>query len=207
MQKTVEALFPFFKAFNDTAKELFASKAKKVAIKKGSILFFQGEVCPGILYLTEGVVKVYIQGDEGNEITLYTVEPGEQCVINTSSCVANTPALGSAVTLEDSSGYMLDCRTIKELMALSPSYQEYMFSLFAIKLTSLATLVEDIKFKSLEQRIVALLESQEGKSLELTHERLAQKMGTSRVVVSRVLKKLQNSGAVDIKRGSISLIF
>ncbi len=202
-QKIIEDKYCFFKDFNTQEKEIFFSHAKKVSFPKGQILFWQGDLCGGILFIESGTLKVYLQNENGDEITLYNVEVGEQCVVNTSSTITSTPALGSAVTLSDVEGYMLDVKSVKELMKYSSVYQEYMFSLFALKLTSLATLVEDIKFKSLKERILSFLKFKKSLKIVITHEKIAQNLGTSRVVVSRILKDLEKNGKIELHRGVI----
>jgi CRP/FNR family transcriptional regulator len=197
--------YSFFKDFTTLEKEKFFSRAKKVHFPKGEILFWQGDLCGGILYIQSGSIKVYLQNEDGDEITLYTVEAGEQCVINTSSAISLTPAMGSAVTLEEVSGYMLDSKSVKELMKESSVYQDYMFSLFALKLTTLATLVEDIKFKSLKTRVMSFLKSKNTPIIEITHDKIAQNLGTSRVVISRVLKELEKEGHIQLQRASIKV--
>lgn len=206
MQEKIEKLYSFFDNLSAYEKEKFFKHAKRVHFQKDEILFWQGDLCGGILYLNKGSVKVYIQNDDGDEITLYTLNPGEQCVINTASSLSLSPALGSAVTLSEVYGYMLDSQIVKELMIQSSSYQEYMFSLFALKLTSLATLIEDLKFKPLKERIVKFLYSKKTTKIEITHENIAQNLGTSRVVVSRILKELEKNKKVSLGRGSIRLL-
>jgi CRP/FNR family transcriptional regulator len=203
LQEKIEKLYSFFSKFTKQEKEKFFTHAKKVSFSKGQILFLQGEMCSGILYLESGSLKVYLQGDDGNEITLYSVEAGEQCIVNTSSSISKTPALGSAIALSDIEGYMLETKNVKEMMSESDSYQEYMFSLFSMKLTSLATLVEDLKFKPLKQRVLHFLQSKNSKEIKITHEKIAQNLGTSRVVISRVLKELEKSKKLKLKRGII----
>ena len=205
MQEKIEKLYSFFSKFTDDEKKRFFTHAKKVSFNKGQILFLQGEMCAGILYIESGSLKVYLQGDDGKEITLYSVEAGEQCIVNTSSTISKTPALGSAIALSDIQGYILETKNVKEMMSESSTYQEYMFSLFSMKLTSLATLVEDLKFKPLKQRVWLFLKSKNSKEIEITHEKIAQNLGTSRVVISRVLKQLEKSKKIKLGRNVITI--
>ncbi|NOX15751.1 MAG: Crp/Fnr family transcriptional regulator [Epsilonproteobacteria bacterium] len=206
MQEKIEKLYSFFNNLDSAKKDKFFAHAKRVNFKKGNILFWQGDLCESILYLEKGSVKVYMQNEEGEEITLYTLNPGEQCVINTSSSISSTPAIGSAVTLSDVQGFMLDSKIVKELMSESRAYQEYMFSLFSLKLTSLATLVEDLKFKPLKYRVLKFLKSKNTKEIKITHEEIAQNLGTSRVVVSRILKELEKNKKIRLNRGIITYL-
>ena len=91
-------------------------------------------------------------------------------------------------------------------MIKSPSYQQYIFSLFAIKFSALTTLIEDIKFKKLDVRILESLKMKNEKFISITHEELANNLGTSRVVISRVLKDLENKNLIKLHRKKIELL-
>ncbi|WP_024954226.1 Crp/Fnr family transcriptional regulator [Sulfurospirillum arcachonense] len=205
LHKTIEESYCFFKNLSSKEKKVFFNHAKRVCFPKGQILFWQGDLCEGILYLETGSLKVYLQNENGDEITLYTLEAGEQCVVNTSSTISSTPALGSAVSLSEISGYILDKNSVKKLMKESLAYQEHMFNIFTLKLTSLATLIEDIKFKPLKTRILSFLKNKKINKIHITHEKIAQNMGTSRVVISRILKDLEKEGELELYRGYIML--
>jgi len=88
-------------------------------------------------------------------------------------------------------------------MTQSSEYLRFMFSLFSIRLAALATLVEDIKFKRLDIRLLEWLKQQKTDHIEMTHEQIALQLGTSRVVVSRLLKELEHKGKVHLERGAI----
>lgn len=76
-------------------------------------------------------------------------------------------------------------------MHQNKNYQQYIFSLYTIRMSSLATLIEDIKFKRLDERILKCLGTQEGPNIDIKHDELANVLGTSRVVISRTLKELE----------------
>lgn len=89
-------------------------------------------------------------------------------------------------------------------MSQSPEYLSFIFSLFTLRLASLATLVEDIKFKRLDVRLLEWLAHQENNRIEMTHEQIATQLGTSRVVISRLLKDLEHKGKLKLERGAIN---
>ena len=91
-------------------------------------------------------------------------------------------------------------------MIKSPSYQKYIFSLFAIKFTALTTLIEDIKFKRLDSRILDFLKQKRSNFIEITHEELANELGSSRVVISRILKDLEHKNLIKLHRKKIELL-
>jgi len=140
------------------------------------------------------------------KIPLYALKEGEQCVINTSSTISQTPAIGTAQSLSDVEGWMVSEEVVKYLMHCSPSYLNYVFSLFTIKLDALATLIQDIKFKKLDSRILEWLRAHPSKIVQSTHEEIAEALGTSRVVISRVLKDLEKQNFVKLHRKAIEIL-
>lgn len=195
--------FTFYSHLSPELQVFVHNHARPITVPKNTILFYQGDVCKDILFLTDGSVRLYIQGEGVEEITLYTLKPGEQCVVNTASLVAQNVAIGTAITQSDIQGYLLDHESIRSLMAQSSEYLSFMFSLFTVRLSSLATLLEDIKFKRLDARLLEWLEHQEANRIEMTHEQIATQLGTSRVVISRLLKDLEHKGKVHLERGAI----
>jgi len=195
--------FTFFFHLSPALQQFVHTHARPITVPKNTILFYQGDVCQDILFLTEGNVRLYIQGEGVEEITLYTLKPGEQCVVNTASLVSQNVAIGTAVTESEIHGYLLDHESVRSMMIQSPEYLSFMFSLFSVRLASLATLLEDIKFKRLDARLLEWLEHQEPVRIETTHEQIAIQLGTSRVVISRLLKDLERKGKVRLERGTI----
>ena len=195
--------FDFFEDFSDDEKILFEKNLKPIALDKGVTLFYQGDTTSDILLLEEGEVRVYIQGEGVNEITLYSLDGYDQCIVNTTSTINKTPTIGSAVTMTPIKGYMLSRGIVLELMHKNQSYQSYMFSLLTMRLDSVARVLESVKFKQLDERIYEWLKTQDKEEISITHEELANVLGSTRVVVSRLLKKLEKDGLIGLQRGKI----
>ena len=85
-------------------------------------------------------------------------------------------------------------------------YQSFLFSIYTLRISALAKLVNDIKFKKLDERILDWLQSQNTRTIETTHEIIANELGSTRVVVSRILKEFENTKKVTLTRGSITLL-
>lgn len=198
--------YPFYNELDHQSALFLEKNLKPIEIPKGNILFFQGDICDNILFLTQGVVRLYIQSDEAEEITLYELNKGEQCVVNTASTLSSSKAIGSAISLTDIEGYLLDTFHVKELAKMSNIYQDFLFSLYTIRLTELAKLVHDIKFKRLDARILEYLQAHKTQKIETTHEYIANELGTTRVVVSRILKELEKEEKLILTRGFITLM-
>lgn len=198
--------FNFFNTLSDKDKKYLIDNSKYIEIPKDVTLFYQGDICKDILLLEEGTVKLLIYGDIDEVISLYEISKGEQCIINTSSTLSNSEAIATAQTTTDIKGWLVPQKISRELMLKSEAYQEYIFSLFALKFNTLTTLIEDIKFKRLDTRILEYLKSKDESIISMTHEQIANDLDTSRVVISRVLKDLENKEILKLHRGKIELL-
>lgn len=198
--------FGFFNNLNEKDKKYLIDNSKYIEVPKNSILFYQGDICKDILLLEDGKVKLSIYGNIDEVVSLYQISEGEQCIINTSSTLSQTQAIATAQTLTDIKGWLVPQKVSKELMIKSEAYQNYIFSLFSLKFNTLTTLIEDIKFKRLDTRILEYLQNKNSLFIEITHEQIANDLDTSRVVISRVLKELENKKFLKLHRGKIELL-
>lgn len=200
------SIYPFTDKLEFEALQFLQSHLKPIKVPKNSLLFYQGDICDNILWLIKGEVRLYTQSDDIKAITLYTLKAGEQCIVNTASLLSQTEAVASAETVTDIEGYLIDAQSVKTLAKLSDVYQSYLFSLYQLRFEELTSLINDIKFKRLDTRILEWLKKQPLKTIDITHEALAIKLGSSRVVISRLLKELEQKGTVVLHRGKIELL-
>ncbi len=198
--------YPFINKLEPEALEFLQTHLKPIQVPKNNLLFYQGDICDNILWLTKGEVRLFTQADGVEEITLYTLQAGEQCIVNTASLLSQTEAIASAETMTDIEGYLIDVESVKTLAKLSDVYQNYLFSLYQLRFSTLTNLISDIKFKRLDERILEWLQKQNSNIIETTHEHIATELGSSRVVISRLLKTLEAKGNVILHRGKIELL-
>ncbi|MDF1878941.1 Crp/Fnr family transcriptional regulator [Sulfurimonas sp. SAG-AH-194-C20] len=199
-------MYPFYDELDSETIGFLRANLKPISLKKDNILFYQGDICDNILFLIRGTVRLYIQSDTADEITLYELKEGEQCIVNTASTMSQTEAIGSAVTLTDIEGYLLDVKSVKELAHRCDEYQSFLFSIYTLRMSSLAKLVNDLQFKQLDERILEWLNKQGNSPIKTTHEYIANELGTTRVVVSRILKELEKKSKVKLSRGIINIL-
>ena len=200
-------IFKFTKFLSKEELSFLEQNIQKIELEKDYILFYQEDICNDILLLEQGEVSLYIYGDENEqEINLYSISAGEQCIINTASAISQTPVIANAITNTKVIGYLLPFSIAKKLMRMNEEYQDYIFSLFSLKFNSLTTLIEDIKFKKLDARILAILTANNETIIDITHDSIANKLNTSRVVVSRILKDLENKNKIKLHRGKIEIL-
>ena len=200
-------IYPFFLALSQEEQERFASFLKPITLPKETIIHYQGDVCKDVLLLVEGEVRIYTQADDfSEEVTLYSLKAGEQCLVNTASVLSHSKSIGTAVTVTDIKAYTLNEKELELFMSNSPLYQQYVMSLYSKKMVELSMVIQRIKFKNLDERIMDFLFKNKKKTVNITHSKLAESMNTSRSVVSRVLKKLEDKGEVLLHRGHIELL-
>jgi len=198
--------FDFFKSLDRSIVEEIKLKSKYVEIPKGTILFYEGDICKDILYLIEGNIKLSISANTNDEIPLYDFCQGEQCVVNIASAISQTQAVATAEALSLIKGYLIPTDVIQNLIINSPSYQKMIFSLFTFRYRALTTLIEDIKFKRLDSRILEFLKSFNKQEIQITNNEIALHLGTSRTVINRVLQDLKNKKSIKLSRGKITLL-
>lgn len=198
--------FDFFGELSAEDVERIKSKSKYVEIPKSTILFYEGDICKDVLYLLEGSIKLSVCANSNDEIPLYDFCQGEQCIVNIASALSQTKAVATAEAKTLIKGWLIPIEVIQELIIHSSAYQKMIFSLFTLRYSSLTTLIEDVKYKRLDSRILELLRSFGTPTIKITNLEIANHLGTSRVVINRVLQDLKEKNMIALQRGKITLL-
>lgn len=199
--------FIFFDRLKEANRKLVLEHAKEMKIPSGMELFRQGDRCKEALFLVEGSVRVSRAHESGRDMTLYYLQPYEQCNVNLNSILTDSFSIGTAVSENECIGISIPAHITKRLYVEEAAYQEYVFSLFAFRLESLVSLVEDVRFKQLDERLKEWLKSSETRILHATHDKIASHLGSSREVISRLLKEFEHEGLIQLGRGQIEIKF
>ncbi|HFQ14313.1 MAG TPA: Crp/Fnr family transcriptional regulator [Gammaproteobacteria bacterium] len=184
--------------------------AQRKRIPAGTCLFHEAEHCTHFMWLLEGTVRVFKHSAEGREITLYRVTPGELCVLSLKSLIGGEGFPAVAVAETDLVGLMLDKHGFDRAVDECGDFRRYLLEVLARRLGDIVQLVSDITFNRLELRLCCLLqklfEESGGQPLPMTHARLAHELGTTREMVSRILKSLEHKQCIRLARGKIQLL-
>lgn len=124
--------FPFYKELEAQAKDFLKMRLHPVEVPADTILFNQGDICDSVLFLTSGEIKLTKQTDENEEELLYTLQAGKQCIVNTASTLSQTPAIATATSATDITGYILDMYSLQDLAKRSEPYMNYLFSIYTL---------------------------------------------------------------------------
>jgi len=200
--------FPELKDNRDKAWRTSSAKAMRMQVKRGSVLFRDGDACNGYVLVVNGAIRVQKIDPQGHEIVLYRVEEGQSCMLTTTCLLANQhyPAEGVAET--DVDLVILPLDAFDAALSESPGFRHFVMANIGHRISDLMLLLEDVAFGRKDVRLAAFLLKHAAKNdvLELTHRQLAVELGTAREVVSRLIKDFERKGMVKLGRNKITLL-
>ena len=197
-------LYPALASLPESTLAAALAKAEVVSLAAGTPLFGEGSVCRQFPLVLAGSIRVAKVG-EGRELHLYRVTPGESCVLTSSCLVGRRDYPATGVVESDVRLVVLPKTVFDELVASHPPFRQYVFGLFAERLTDLMALVEAVAFHKLDRRVAATLLGH-GRVVEMTHQQLADSVGSVREIVTRILRSFVDQGLVKLGRGSIEVL-
>ncbi|QGX98704.1 Crp/Fnr family transcriptional regulator [Roseovarius faecimaris] len=175
-------------------------------VPEGTILFRPGETVKGFVILLEGQVDVYLTGQSGREILLYSVSPGQSCIQSTLGLLGGEEYSGEAIARSACRLVLVPNALFLTLMDRSTAFRGFVFSAFARRMQSMMHLLDQVAFQRVEARLArCLLDRAENGVLRATHADIAVMIGSAREVVSRRLDALARRGIVTLDRGQVSL--
>ncbi|MCM2313348.1 MAG: Crp/Fnr family transcriptional regulator [Steroidobacteraceae bacterium] len=200
----LRTLYPALAGLDDTALNAVLERAQVMHVPAGTSMFGEGSPCRQFPLVLEGSIRV-AKANDGRELQLYRVTPGESCVLTGGCLVGGRDYPATGVVERDARLVVLPKPVFDELLATHAPFRQYVFSLFAERLTDLMALVEAVAFHKLDRRLAAALLGR-GKVVALTHQQLADELGSVREIVSRVLRGFADHGWVQSSRGSIEVL-
>jgi CRP/FNR family transcriptional regulator len=207
---TTDEFVGFFPVFQKTPRSLMQemlSTGRQQTIPEGARIYAEGDACQGIAFVLSGQIRVYKIGETGREITLYEIGPGETCILNASCILSGTTYPANAVASSEVRVLVVPAAGFREMVKRIDEMRNFVFSLLSERLSTVMELVEEVAFGRMDQRLMDyLIEKSENSKLETTHQKIANDLGTSREVVSRLLKDMERSGRIRLSRSSITLI-
>lgn len=184
--------------------------AESITAPQDMVMLCKGDPCQNFLLISEGSLRVHEVSENGREILLYRVKPGDICVLALTSMVDDVPYGAEAITETPVTGLSLSQEQFQTALAGSPGFRNFVLSTLARRLRDVMGLVEEIAFKRLDSRLACtlyqLFDQNDSGRLNVTHQELAKELGTSREVMSRLLKDFEkNRSCIKLHRGAIEL--
>ena len=179
-------------------------------IQKGTVIHNGSADCAGLLVVKSGQLRAYILSDEGREITVYRLFDRDICLFS-ASCILRSAQFDITIEAEkDTDLWVIPPEVYRGVMEASAPAANYTNEIMAARFSEVMWLVEQIMWKSMDRRVAAfLLEEaaiEDAELLRLTHETIANHLGTHREVVTRMLRYFQDEGMVRLARGSVELL-
>lgn len=201
---------PFFRDLNNDEKNEFIEKSFITYYKKGELVHSKDSSCTGLLITITGVFRVFISASNGRQITLFKLYDRDICMLSASCAFQNMTYDVNLEAQSDSCAIIVDSTLIKKLSKTNFNVMSYILNLTQDKLSEVMYVLEQAVFFSLDERITDyLLEQsrlQDSEIVNITHENIANELGSSREVISRILKKFEKKGKIKVSRGKISII-
>lgn len=201
-------IFPYFRNAPEALVDDILSSSKYESAPGNLVLKEEGAEVSEFVFLVSGEKRVYRESGIGREITLYEMGPGDICVLNASCLLSNTRLPANAASLTKVGMLLMSSSDFHDIMARYKEMRSFVFSRISSSFVSIMSLITEVTFRKMDKRLIDyLIEKSENCKLRTTHQKIADDLGTSREVVSRLLKEFERQGMVHLSRSSIELEF
>lgn len=204
-----EEMFPFYGELDEGDKEFLCSGSRAIGYAKGAYVH-DGNGCSGVILVRSGCLRVYIMSDEGKDITLYRLYPGDMCMLS-ASCVLQTVTFDIFVdAVENTECYVVSGDTFAKLSEKHSHIKIFALETAISRFSDVMWVMQQILFMSMDRRLAIFLTDEASRlksdTIALTHDQIAKYMGSAREVVSRMLKYFASEGLVEVSRGGVKIL-
>lgn len=208
MGYAVESL-SFFAHLDAQEKEVLWRNTKDVHYKKGEAILSPQNDCVGVLLIQSGELCTYILSDEGRQVTLYRLYPGDVCILS-ASCLLKSISFDVYIDAEvDSTVRMISAPAFASMQEKNIYVENFALKLSVERFSDVMWAMEQILFSKFDARLAAFLFDESNRlgtnEIALTHEQIAKYLGSAREVVSRMLKQFETEGIVALYRGGVRI--
>ena len=182
-----------------------AQEAMTMSAPAGVTLFDIGQACQALPLVLSGSIRVFKRAENGREISLYRVRPGELCLVTVGCLLGSDAYPATGISESEIRAIALPRALFLHLTESHPPFRQAVFHLFSERLTGLMQLVEEITFRKLDQRLATLLAAR-APLVQDSHQQLADELGSVREIVSRLLKGFAAQGLVSLGREQLNIV-
>ncbi|WP_394778053.1 Crp/Fnr family transcriptional regulator [Undibacterium sp.] len=205
IQARILELYPLLKELDEPELDKLFANATYMKVPEGALMFDENQPCMGFPLLISGSARVIKSSASGRDLHLYQVLPGETCILTSSCLLANEPYRARGVVQDELELVVLPPGSFKQLFSQLEQFRNQVFNRFSERLTELMNLVTAVAFQKLDQRLAAFLLSKSN-PVSMTHQSIADELGSFRELVSRLLKDFEHKGWVRLERGLIHVL-
>ena len=179
-------------------------------IPEGFMLIDFGQYIRSMPLMLSGAIKVIREDSEGNELLLYFLEQGDTCAMTLNGCLGHTKSQIRAVAEMETKLIMVPVQKMEEWTGKYRSWRNFVFESYHNRLMEMLDSIDSIAFLRMDERLLKYLKNKvsvtHNSLLHTTHKEIAYDLHTSRVVISRLLKTLENDGAIKLHRNNIEVL-
>jgi CRP/FNR family transcriptional regulator len=173
-------------------------------VPPGTVLFDENAVCRGFPLVLQGEIKVSRNSGDGRSLELYRVVPGELCLVSSASLFRSEPMSAFGITTKTSTLMLITPDLFRRWLE-TPAFRNNILGLFAERMADLTSLIDAVAFHKLDRRLAAALLGR-GQQVNVTHQVLADELGTVREIVTRLLRRFEREGWVSLGREQIQIV-
>jgi CRP/FNR family transcriptional regulator, anaerobic regulatory protein len=183
--------------------------SRLIEVPRGEIMINYGTYIKLIPLVIEGSVKISRQFEDGRELFLYHLYPGESCAISVSCCMSMEPSPFFAIAEDDTKIIGIPVEYMEVWQKKYTSWNQFILTTYENRFKELVLTLDDIAFKKLDERLVEYLqkksEAQDSLSIQITHQQIAEELNTARESISRLLKTMEGKGMIELGRNTVKL--
>lgn len=201
-----QEMIGLFPIFDSALASYIHEKGESKIFSSGEILMRPGQFFKYAMLIVSGKVKLYREGDDGEEFFMYFLEPGSACALSMMCMARNQASTIMAIAVEETEVIMIPIQHMDSLMREYPAWYNFVIDTYRTRFEELLNVVDQIAFKNMDERLEWYLKRQVqvlGNDINLTHQQIATDINSSREVISRLLKKLEISGKIRMERNII----
>ena len=185
------------------------NNGKLVCLKADERLIGYGERITSMPLILEGSISVLRRNDQNNEMFLYYLQPGETCAMSLTCCMADKKSQVKAIAEEESKVVMLPVQFMDEWIMRYPSWKTFVMDTYRKRFEELLYVVDSVAFHNMDKRLWQYLwdksSARNSHTLEVTHQKIAEELNSTREVISRLLKRLEKENKLSLGRNRITL--
>lgn len=205
----ISEFFPIWNQLAPAQQRQLEAAAQRRQVKAGTVLHRGSGDCLGLLLIESGQLRVYLLSGEGREVTVYRLLPRDICLFS-ASCMLRSIQFDLTIEAEkDTAFWMLPPDVYQGVMAQSAALSGYTNEIMAARFSEVMWLMEQILWQRFDKRLATFLLEESGlegsEVLRMTHEKIANHLGTAREVVTRMLRYFQDEGMVELSRGTVTI--
>jgi CRP/FNR family transcriptional regulator len=207
MPELLKKTFPSFS--NELIQDIKANEIIKT-FSAGEVIMRTGQYIKNTVLLVKGKIKVYREDTDGGEFFMYYLQPGQACALSMVCAIKNEKSQIMAKAVEDSEIIMLPLSMMDKWMMQHRSWYEFVVGSYRNRLEEVLEVIDSIAFRAMDERLEFYLKRQVEacgcKELKLSHQEIGSDLNTSREVISRLLKKMEQRGLVILNRNQIEIL-